>query len=83
MGWMGYLLALVWKDAVCKSNPFAIGFLAQLLIFFYYIPANCGRLSFPEEAVAFWGTLLLWLLTRERFAPVHLALQRGVLHGQR
>jgi hypothetical protein len=80
MGVMGYLLALAWADSVCKTNPFALGFLAQLMIFFYYIPANAGRLSFPEETLAFWGTLLLWLLTRESRSSAQLVLQRGVFH---
>lgn len=71
---MGYLLAQVWANAVCKTNPFAVGFLAQLLIFFYYIPANNGRLSYPEETLAFLGTLLLWRLTRERRLKMRVAL---------
>ena len=74
VGMMGYLLAQVWADAVCKTNPFAVGFLAQLLIFLYYIPANNGRLSYPEETLAFWGTLLLWRLTRERRLKMRVAL---------
>ncbi len=79
MGWMGYLLALVWKDAVCKTNPFAVGFLVQILMFFYYIPANNGRISFPEEAIAFWGTLMLWLLTRERRTQVRHVLTPRII----
>ena len=83
VGLMGYLLANVWADAVCRTNPFAVGFLAQLLVFFYYIPANAGRLSYPEETLAFWGTLVLWMFTRESRKSAAFALQKGSFHEVR
>lgn len=66
MGVVGFLLAAVWSDALRDRNPFALGFLGQLLLFFYYIPANNTRLGNPEAAVTLWGLLALWLITRER-----------------
>ena len=64
VGLFAYLLSLAWNDALIGANPFAFGFLAQILILFFYVPANSGRLSYPEEMFAFWGLLILWWSTR-------------------
>lgn len=64
IGIMGYLLAQSWRDACRAENPFAVGFFTQILLLFYYIPANNGRLMYPEEALTFWGLLVCWKLTR-------------------
>jgi hypothetical protein len=69
IGLMAYLLAKAWTDSLPGQNPFAIGFLAQSLLMFYYIPANNGRLSYSEESIAFWGLLILWLATRRSRPP--------------
>jgi hypothetical protein len=66
MGVMAFLLARAWSDALVGANPFAAGFLVQMLMLFFYIPANNGRLSFPEETLTFWGLMVLWLTTRKR-----------------
>jgi hypothetical protein len=68
VGLLAYLLARALTDSLVAKNPFAVGFLGQILMLFYYIPANNGRLSYPEETMAFWGLLLLWLLTAKRGA---------------
>lgn len=64
IGLMGYLLAQAWIDSLAGENPFALGFLGQMLLLFYYIPANALRFGRPESAFAFWGLLILWKLTR-------------------
>jgi hypothetical protein len=46
------------------ENPFALGFLSQIMLMFWYIPANNLRLANPEAAFAFYGLLALWLVTR-------------------
>jgi hypothetical protein len=66
LGVMASLLAKSWGDALQYGNPYAVGFLSQILMLFFYIPANNGRLSYPEETTCFWGLLALWLLSRKR-----------------
>lgn len=68
VGLMAFLLARAWRDAVTGINPLALAILTQLLLMFYYVPANNVRLSFSEEALAFWSTLALWLMSRGRLA---------------
>jgi hypothetical protein len=64
MGVMAFLLAEAWKDTRKGENPFALGFFTQIILMFFYIPANNGRLMYPEEALTFWGLLACWRLTR-------------------
>ena len=69
---LAYLLAQAWKDSLWGQNPFAAGFLGQILLLFYYVPANNVRLMFSEEAIAFWGLLFLWKATsRSRRFAIH------------
>jgi hypothetical protein len=63
MGLMGYLFARAWIESLAGLNPFAIAFLGQILLMFYYIPCNNIRLAFSEEVISFWGLLLAWFLT--------------------
>lgn len=64
IGLMAFLFARVWGDCLRTRNLFAAGLLMQLILMFYYIPANNVRLAFSEELIAFWSLLALWLLTR-------------------
>ncbi|WP_146451901.1 hypothetical protein [Bythopirellula polymerisocia] len=75
---LAYLLGRAWKDAMWGQNPFAAGFLGQILLLFYYIPANNVRLMFSEEAIAFWGLLFLWKITSRtrRYAPRQFGVAR-------
>ncbi len=66
IGLMAYFLAMVWRDSLLGENPFAVACFAQLLLMFYYIPANDCRLAFSEELITFWTLLAVWLLTRKR-----------------
>ena len=66
VGLFGYLLARSWKETLWGENPFAAGFLCQMLLLFYYVPANNARLMFSEEAIAFWGLFFLWTITSQR-----------------
>lgn len=66
LGLLAWLFARVWSDCLLGANPYAFAFLGQLLLVFYYIPANNVRLMFSEEAITFWGLLFLWLFTRGR-----------------
>ena len=66
MGLMAFLFARAWSDTLLGQNPFAAGFVAQILLLFYYIPANNIRLMYSEEALTFWGLLAIWLITRKR-----------------
>ena len=64
VGLMAFLFARAWSDALMAENPFALGFLSQIMLMFWYIPANNLRLANPEAAFAFYGLLALWLVTR-------------------
>ncbi len=64
VGLMAFLMAQAWNDTLRGLNPFAIGFCTQVILMFYYIPANNGRLMYPEEALSFWGLLACWRFTR-------------------
>lgn len=66
MGLMAFLLSRAWADTLLGKNPYAAGFTTQLLLLFFYIPANNIRLMYSEEALTFWGLLGLWLMTRKR-----------------
>ena len=66
IGLFAYLLARAWRETLWGENPFAAGFLCQMLLLFYYIPANNARLMFSEEAIAFWGLFFLWTMTSRR-----------------
>ena len=67
MGIMAYLLAQSWQDAIRGENAFAIGFFAQLLLMFFYVPANNVRLMYSEESLMFWGLLIMWRQSRARW----------------
>jgi hypothetical protein len=64
VGLMGYLLAQAWSETLRGENPFALGFLTQVMLLFYYVPANNCRLMYAEEAITFWGLLAAWRMTR-------------------
>ena len=66
VGCMSYLLAVTWRESLEDGLLLSTAFLWQLVLFFIYIPLNNGRLSFSEELFAFWGTLILWKLERNR-----------------
>jgi len=66
VGLMGFLLARAWADSLVGANPFALGFLGQILLLFYYIPANNLRMANPEASFALWGLFILWQITRGR-----------------
>ena len=65
IGVLAFVLARAWQDCLIGVNPFAIGVLSQMLLMFYYIPANNARLMFSEEIITFWGLIALWQLTRQ------------------
>lgn len=79
VGLLGYLLARVWGSALRDRSVLSVALLAQLLLIMYYIPANNGRLSYPEESLAFWGLFVAWTLcvVRQTGAPS----VRGVRHA--
>lgn len=66
MGLIGFLLAVSWRDALSNGGPFAVLFLAQLLTFCYYAPANNRVGQGPEQLVTFWAIFAAWGLTRRR-----------------
>jgi hypothetical protein len=66
VGCMSYFLALTWRESLEDGLFLSTAFFWQLVMFFIYIPLNNGRLSFSEELFAFWGTLVLWRLERNR-----------------
>ncbi len=66
MALMAFLLARVWSDCLASRDLFAGALLVQLILMFFYVPANNIRLYFSEELFSFWGLLVLWLLTRGR-----------------
>ena len=66
MGLVGFLLAVSWRDAIYGGGPFAVLFLAQLLMFCYYIPAGNRVAQGPEQLVTFWVIFAAWGLTRRR-----------------
>jgi FtsH-binding integral membrane protein len=66
MGVVGFLVAVSWRDATSNGGPFAVLFLAQLLMFCYYVPATNRMGQSPEQLVTFWVMLAAWGLTRRR-----------------
>lgn len=64
IGFLAFLLSRAWQDCLWGANPFAVGLLSQMLLMFYYIPANNSRLMFSEDILTFWGLVALWQLTR-------------------
>ncbi|MBN1919615.1 MAG: hypothetical protein JW892_00095 [Anaerolineae bacterium] len=61
---IGHLFAMAWLDTLNRLNPFAVVMFSQFLIMLLYFPANNQLLQGGEGLVAFWSTLILWLLTR-------------------
>lgn len=66
VGLLGFLLARVWFCTLQSRGVLAVALLSQLLLVIYYIPANNGRLSYPEESLAFWCLLGAWLYAGHR-----------------
>lgn len=77
VGLFGFLLARVWFCTLQNRSVIAVALLSQLLLVIYYIPANNGRLSYPEESLAFWGLLVAWLYTGQRRPGVRLPIGVG------
>jgi hypothetical protein len=65
---IGRLFALSWLDTARGRNPFAVAMFTQFLVMLFYFPANNQVLLIGENVTAFWGTLLLWLFTRRKYA---------------
>lgn len=57
---IGYLLGLVYKDAIINSNPVALTLLCLICILMVYLPANNQVLSYPTTFISFWGLLFYW-----------------------
>jgi hypothetical protein len=67
---LGRLLAVCWVSALVGTNPLAAVLLVNVLIIFYYIPANNQIMQFPEHTTAFWVSLgVWWMTTRRTSAP--------------
>ena len=71
---IGRLFAMVWLDTLKRLNPFAVVVFSQFLIMLLYFPANNQLLQGGEGLVAFWSTLLFWLLTRTIIRRVNVRL---------
>jgi hypothetical protein len=65
---IGYLLARCWVDTLGGANPFAVVMFSEFVIMVYYFPANNQVLQTPESFVAFFASLVLWVLTRNRWS---------------
>lgn len=63
VGVLAYFYARAWSDCLHGRNVLAISFFCLCSMCFYYLPANNGRLSYPEESVAFWGIFIAWQFT--------------------
>jgi hypothetical protein len=63
---IGRLLAATWLDTLEGSNPFAVALFSQTMIMVFYFPANNQIFQVGESFAAFVGTLMLWLVTRQR-----------------
>lgn len=63
---IGWLLAVVWRESLVGTNPFAIALLPLLVLMIFYFPANNQILGFSRTANAFYVLLFLWLFTRRR-----------------
>ncbi len=63
VGVLAFFLARSWADCLNCQNALAIPFFCLCSMCFYYLPANNGRLSYPEESIAFWGIFLAWQIT--------------------
>jgi len=72
---IGRAFAQSWSDTLLGSNPFAVAMFAQFLIMLYYFSANNQCLQSGESFSAFWGTFVMWRLTRSP-QPVQIPLRR-------
>jgi len=72
---IGRAFAQSWSDTLLGSNPFAVAMFAQFLIMLYYFSANNQCLQSGESFSAFWGTFVMWRLTRSP-RPVQIPLRR-------
>ena len=65
---IGGLLAIVWQETLIGENPFSIAMFANISIMLFYFNANNQALGFPVQFSTTMGLLVLWLLTRKRYA---------------
>jgi len=63
----GWATAKAWIDAREGYNPSAVVLSTLLATALWYLPANNQVLAFPEQMVAFWVWLVVWI--RSRRAP--------------
>ena len=76
---LGRVLCLCWSDCLYGKNPFAVGLLAQLIIFILYIPALNAVLQGGEGFTTFWGLMILWLITRGKAGATAHPASSGAL----
>jgi len=76
---IGRLFALSWLDTLGGANPFGVVLFSQFVIMLFYFPANNQLLQAGEGFTAFWGTLILWQLTRRRVLVVRSHAQSAAV----
>ncbi len=64
---IGRLFASAWVDTLRGINPYAIAVFAQFLIMLFYFTANNQVLQNGEALFGFYGLLLMWLCTRNKY----------------
>ena len=75
----GWMTAKAWIDAREGNNPASVVLFTLVATVIWYLPANNQVLAFPEQMVAFWIWLLVWLRTRR--APTWRPYRRPVIGG--
>jgi hypothetical protein len=63
---LGRLLRQSWAGVLEGSSPLAVAVFFNLLILFYYIPANNQIMQFGEHTSSFWVCLAVWWATTRR-----------------
>jgi hypothetical protein len=61
---IGGMTAKTWMDAREGNIPSAVVLFTLLATGLWYLPANNQVLAFPEQMVAFWVWLIVWLRSR-------------------
>lgn len=60
----GWITAKTWIDAREGNRPAAVVLFTLLATAVWYLPANNQVLAFPEQMVAFWVWLMVWVRSR-------------------
>jgi len=64
---IGRLFASSWVDTLRGDNPYGVAVFTQFLIMLFYFPANNQVLQNGEALFGFYGLLLFWFFTKQKY----------------